>query len=203
MSKTPALFSKQCSGRPVARNASANARTDARESRSRCITSQSSGGAPGSESRVHCSTSAWPRFTVRHARMTRAPSRANVSAVVVPMPLVGPVTMKVLPSTSGPHTSLGSEGRCRVCHLCSITSSMTFSHVRRPIFPRRGVERACARGSDWSEVDDGRATWRRVPIFAADLEFGHRFQSNPGSRVVFPVAYDIFSDYLLVLLRSV
>ena len=119
MSNTPALLMRQCTGSPLATIASANARTEPSASRSSFITSQSIAG-PGvallAASRVQPRTSASPRSTVRHARMTFAPSFASVSAVVVPMPLVGPVTMNVFPATSGPHTSAGSVGKRRVCH---------------------------------------------------------------------------------------
>ena len=130
MSKTPALFSRQCSGSSLARKDEAKALTESSESRSRCITSQLS----GSDSvEFHESTSACPRFTVRHASTTRAPALASVSAVVVPIPLVGPVTMKVFPFTSGPRTFAGSVGRWRVCQRCIITSSTTSSHVPSPM----------------------------------------------------------------------
>ena len=113
----------------MARKAEAKALTESSESRSRCITSHLS----GSDSvEFHESISACPRFTVRHASTTRAPALASVSAVVVPIPLVGPVTMKVFPLTSGPSTSAGSVGRWRVCQRCSITSSTTSNHVPSP-----------------------------------------------------------------------
>lgn len=103
MSKMPALFTKQCTGR--APQAAANARTDGRLARSSAATSSDGAGWPAAAAAARSAVaSASPRGTLRQASTTGtrvsglslvcggqcapvAPRRARAAATSVPMPL--------------------------------------------------------------------------------------------------------------------
>src|SRR5579862_2910807 len=66
------------------------------------VTSSSKNSASPPTSLIKLTTF-WPRATVRPVTATLAPSRANISAIVRPMPLVEPETSATLPSSRMVH----------------------------------------------------------------------------------------------------
>lgn len=103
---TPAFATSTSSRANIARKASANARTEASEARSSCITRRSVAPVVAASS----SSAALPLSTSRQASTTVAPRRARPATVALPIPVFPPVTMQILFFITSPYAHGGPGG---------------------------------------------------------------------------------------------